>query len=637
MAVAFPPTPVFPLAIDSDRTLFLVFNTTETRLAVNNQAWAEEMEIVPVEANEDEIWADNGFGTIEGELFYYDAVDKNANNKVFRLKRIARNIGGEPTKFNTAGVWVRSYIIAEHHNQLVDALIRIQQFIGTPCSDEFLAACPLDLGSDTLDCKIRRLLTEPPCQDDHGCPDVDFSFEVVSEDPCEGTVAQFNVGILGSFTDYRIDFGDGNFTTTEQNGTHTYAPNATIDPVVNIANTNCQVVQTPTTRTNPNEPDELAVADPFEVPIPIVPDFPTIIIPDIDLPTTTLELPQILFPCLTADGVTVPSIIILDPPIPSVIVFEPTGVPSVIIITPEIPSIIVLTPSVIEFGPAPALGPILFGPAPALGPVAFGPAPAIGPIEFGPAPTVEFGPAPSISISSCPSCAPIEFGPAPTVSVDWGTPPTCSCTVSVVCPTSSPFRAQSMFVDDDFIDGFDTEIELEENADFGIPSEIKVIAPEIPDVKIVHNIPTKITVDVPESNIRILSPEKPLPTHIELVSKIDLPKKITLDASDVPASIRVETPVPIPSVIKIDIPDTLPTIKVDASDIPDRIHVVGFPDSIKVDSDIPERIVAEFKMPEDVKVPLVYEGGPIPVKFTEANITDDNGDTCFRLVPCNPK
>jgi len=79
------------------------------------------------------------------------------------------------------------------------------------------------------------------------------------------------------------------------------------------------------------------------------------------------------------------------------------------------------------------------------------------------------------------------------------------------------------------------------------------------------------------------------------------------------------------------------TIKIDASDLPDCIRVTGIPDSIVVDSNIPDKIVAEFQMPEDVKVPLVYEGGPIPVKFTEANITDDNGDTCFRLVPCNPK
>jgi PKD repeat protein len=645
MAVAFPPEPVFPLAIDSDRTLFLVYNTTETRLAVNNQAWAEEIEIVPVGASDPEIWADNGFGTIEGELFYYDAVDKNADGKVFRLKRIARNLGGKPTKFNTAGVWVRSYIIAEHHNQLVDAICRIEKFIGIECTEEQLAACPDD--NDTLDCRIRRINAEPPCQDDFSCPDVDFAFEIISTDPCEGTVVQFDVGILGSFTQFRLDFGDGNFTTSEQTGTHTYAPNAIIDPVVNVANDDCQVVQTPTTRSNPNEPDELPVATPFEVPLPVTPEFPPVIIPDIDLPTTTLEFPQFLFPCLTAGGLTVPSVITINPPIPSVIDIPPINVPSVIVIDPPIPSVIVIDPaipSIIFFGPVAIPSVIFFGPNPLPAFIPFGPAPPLF-VTFGPAPTIGFGPAPTISFGPSPSTSPVEFGPAPTVSVDWGTPPTCSCTVSVVCPGASatPFRsrstaAQSLFVDDEFIDGFDADIELEQEATFGIPTEITVVAPEMPEVKVVHDIPTKIAVEVPKiPDIKILSPEDPLPTQIEIVNKTKIPEKITLDASSVPESIKLELPTPIPQIIKVEVPKELPSIKIDASGIPDRIQVVGMPDSIEVKSNIPEKIIAEFQMPEDVKVPLVYEGGPIPVKFSEANITDDNGDVCFRLVPCNPK
>jgi PKD repeat protein len=650
MAVAFPPEPVFPLAIDSDRTLYLVYNTTETRLAENNQAWAEEIAIVPVGADDPEIWADNGFGTIEGELFYYDDVSKNANGKVFLLRRIARNLGGKQTKFNTAGVWVRSYIIAEHHNQLVDAICRIEKYIGVECSEEDLAACGSDLTNDTLDCKIRRLFQEPPCTDDHGCPVVDFAFEIVSDDPCEGTVVQFNVGITGNFTQYQLDFGDGNSTTSEQNGTHTYAPNATIDPVVNVANTDCQVVQTPVARVNPNEPEELPVATPFEVPIPVTPDFPTIIIPDIDLPATTLEFPQILFPCLTAGGLEVPSVITINPPIPSVIDIPPITIPSVIIIDPPIPSVIIIDPeipSIILFGPVSIPSVIFFGPNPLPAVILFGPAPPLGPVLFGPAPTIGFGPAPSMSpveFGPAPSVSPVEFGPSPTVSVDWGTPPTCSCTVSVVCPGASPMaaraKAQSLFVDDDFIDGFDSDIglDLDQETNFGIPSEIKVLAPEIPDVKLVHDLPTKITVEVPKiPDIKILSPEIPLPAQIELVNKTNIPKKIMLDASSVPESIKVEMPVPIPQIIKVEVPKEFPTIKIDASGIPDRIKVVGIPESIEVKSNIPDKIVAEFQMPEDTKVPLVYEGGPIPVKFSEANITDDNGDVCFRLVPCNPK
>jgi len=104
---AIPPIPTYPLQIDTDRTLYKVYNTTETRLAENNNAWSDEIVIVPVSADELEIWADNGFGNIEGELFYYDAVDKDDNGKVYKLKRCVRNIGGK-TKYNNAGVWVRS-------------------------------------------------------------------------------------------------------------------------------------------------------------------------------------------------------------------------------------------------------------------------------------------------------------------------------------------------------------------------------------------------------------------------------------------------------------------------------------------------------------------------------------------------
>ena len=84
---AIPPIPTYPLQIDTDRTLYKVYNTTETRLAENNNAWSDEIVIVPVSAEKPEIWANNGFGNIEGELFYYDAVDKDENDKVYKLKR----------------------------------------------------------------------------------------------------------------------------------------------------------------------------------------------------------------------------------------------------------------------------------------------------------------------------------------------------------------------------------------------------------------------------------------------------------------------------------------------------------------------------------------------------------------------
>jgi len=68
--MAFPPSPRYPLAIDSDKTLFLVYNTSETQLAVDNLPWSQELILEPVAADVEEIWADNGFANISGELFY---------------------------------------------------------------------------------------------------------------------------------------------------------------------------------------------------------------------------------------------------------------------------------------------------------------------------------------------------------------------------------------------------------------------------------------------------------------------------------------------------------------------------------------------------------------------------------------
>src|SRR4051812_8410013 len=100
--MAYPPVPVYPRKLDDDHTLFLVHDTTESRLCADNSAWAAEVVILAVPAARDEIWPDNGFATIEGEMFYYDAVERDADGRVSKLKECARNLGGAATKFNPA-------------------------------------------------------------------------------------------------------------------------------------------------------------------------------------------------------------------------------------------------------------------------------------------------------------------------------------------------------------------------------------------------------------------------------------------------------------------------------------------------------------------------------------------------------
>lgn len=69
-----PPFPLYPTKYDSDETLFLVYNTSESTLTKENPAWSDEIEIRP--SVDREIWADNGFANISGELFYYNSVEK---------------------------------------------------------------------------------------------------------------------------------------------------------------------------------------------------------------------------------------------------------------------------------------------------------------------------------------------------------------------------------------------------------------------------------------------------------------------------------------------------------------------------------------------------------------------------------
>ena len=114
------------------------------------------------------------------------------------------------------------------------------------------------------------------------------------------------------------------------------------------------------------------------------------------------------------------------------------------------------------------------------------------------------------------------------------------------------------------------------------------------------------------------------PKQIELIVK-NVPEAITLDASSVPDIIRVVAPKDFPSVLKLD-----------GSDIPEFIQVRGIPDSIDVN--MPSEIVARLEMPENLEIPLVYKGGPVPVQFDTSNLLGDDGEhPCFALVPCNPK
>ena len=113
-----------------------------------------------------------------------------------------------------------------------------------------------------------------------------------------------------------------------------------------------------------------------------------------------------------------------------------------------------------------------------------------------------------------------------------------------------------------------------------------------------------------------------------------IPSVIALDSSSVPNSIRIDaTSVPgFISLIPVNIPST---IRLDGSEIPEFIRVVGIPESIEVK--MPSEIVARLEVPENLEIPLVYKGGPVPIQFDTSNLLGGDEQACFALVPCNKK
>lgn len=603
-----PPLPLYPDKYDSDETLFLVYNTSESYLAKENTAWSEEIEIIPSE--EKELWAENGFANIGGELFYYNSVEKkiiNGKERIFKFKECVRNLGGEKTKYNDIGEKVRGFVIAEHHNQLVDAVLNIEDFIGRNFSEN----------TKTLDYRIRNLENVPVIFDDYNCPDVSFTFDIIDENPSTGILASFNIDINGAFISFKLDFGDGNYTSSLLQGTHTYPPNSTPNPVFTVYNDNCSTTFTPTNRNTGVEPVVAEFNPPLEIPIPPPPEIPPILIAPFVPIENKYNIPPIVFPCLDIGGlgsISIPSLI-------STIGISPIrieGVPSTI--------------SVIGISPIKIAGP---NNEPINIPSTIKIETSGIPVNINIPSKVEFGPAPVIPET-------IFFDSAvPELKVKWDTPPSLVCTVVIQCPGSGgsggggvPLRAQSNNWIDPLEDpSISASIEVDS---IGIPSIINVIAPNIPPIVFdTSNFPSTIKVEssIPEQ-IKIISPDFVIPSEIKLTSDSKIPSAIKLDCSGVPSSIKIESD--IPEFIGLKIPDDFPReIKINASEIPSQIQVVGIPPVIELKGSIPSTI--QLLMPEKPEIEMVYKGAPIDVKV-QLDISKIAGDgqnlNCVAIVPC---
>jgi hypothetical protein len=270
-------------------------------------------------------------------------------------------------------------------------------------------------------------------------------------------------------------------------------------------------------------------------------------------------------------------------------------------------------PSVITFSNPPDFSPIGFGPAPFISPIGFGPPPPISPIDINVTVTIDGSGVPSC-ISMCNSGG---------LAVDWGSPPTLN--VAFVHQlenqrTSSRYTQEDLDMmkelGDDYRDFFpdaDPNSFEVEYSSLGIPSEIKIVAPEFPKIQLAHDLPQEIRIvngdfDL-DGTIKILSPDVPIPTEIQVINQ-NIPTSIELIA-DIPSIIHVEHTIPNKIIVE-SISEIPSVIRLDGSEIPDQIKVVGIPDTIELV--FPQKEI-KLTIDDDLEVPLVYRGAPIELKI----------------------
>ena len=605
--MTFPPVPVYPKDYDTDYTLFVVYNTTETRLCSDNDPWSQEIEIIPVEMGQNDIWAVNGFANIDGELLYYDSVQTNVHGKVNKLKNCARNLGGSTTKFNKRGTWIRSFVVAEHHNQMVEAILKTQDFIGFN----------FDLRQFTLDWRIRNLEALEVIFDDFNCPNIDFTFNVVSTNPTTGTVATYLVEITGTINTYRLDFGDGSFTTTDFQGTHTYAVNAIIDPVVTATTDQCQIIQTPIERANPQEPPP-QITEVFDIPIPECVSVPEFIFVPCTVPEPDIHIPPLVVPCISIEGQVgpIPSVITGPSYFSQIIVtgIPSNGLPSTIIIEGSVPGIII-----IEHDVPPTI--VIEPPIP----------PTI----------VVIVPNSSIALA-------LDAATMPKLEVDWGTAPAMEVAMTLSKRVTPPAKFSA---DPDIVAKFGTEyadlfgasnnlkVEYEP---VDLPSEIMIIAPDhLPQFGFDTSQLKDIKIDSSEvhiPDIKIHGPDTPIPTTINLDGST-IPQEIDLVWRGDAIPVKVETEVTIkfeeikPIKIEIEMPKPIPERIIVESNLPSTI-VLEVPEPITI---APPDWKLEIDVPKSFPpIDVVFRAEPIEVKITMDEIIDQNssGKQCVMIVPC---
>ena len=345
---------------------------------------ATRIEIVPTKANDSEVWPENGWASLPGELIYYDAVEKNYNGKISALRRCIRGVEGTAKNYN-ADTPIYGNVVAQQHNQLVQAILEIEKTVGE-LSDTLnkLPAPPQGFGeiadidygfTASLQALTANLLGVTGVVDDI-CPDIQFEFDCGI--PVKGgTTAEYCVRIypLNPTISFVLDFGDGSSTSTELQGKHTFQSGGPYTPTLTVYSPKSKQVVQPST---PEEGCDLQPAVPdtpaFLIPIPEPPDFPSFVAPRRFCPGPFINLPPIMLPsiclastvpmsCCSQEPISITvSVSVCLPEYPSEISIVGCCPPSIIsivgcseisLICCDIPSIIMVSccniPSVISF------------------------------------------------------------------------------------------------------------------------------------------------------------------------------------------------------------------------------------------------------------------------------------------------
>jgi hypothetical protein len=160
------------------------------------------------------------------------------------------------------------------------------------------------------------------------------------------------------------------------------------------------------------------------------------------------------------------------------------------------------------------------------------------------------------------------------------------------------------------------------------PSEFIISPPEIPPIQVQHSIPHSIAINQPEwKDIQIVGADK-IPTGIHII-----PPEQDMRISVVPfkmPDIRIDSSSLAGTSIPVKFPAQMPALRVEMPF--STIRVEG----------IPDKIIAEVQVPENVRIPLFYDGPPLPVQINLqvqglAGEAPGNNITCVAIMPCPMK